>query len=189
MLARAPLLQARQTDSETTFKRIQGPRICIFIAIRRPSSGHFYHWSLAIHDEVEDSWYVFEAVRFQPRAPFQVHKLTTDPRSTAYRMVPVSTLPHSKLEGVRDAIDVAIISDTNTNYDNQDYIMSIFDSLHQRGYITEDEDDKAWRVLMPYFGWQKHGLAKLVVERKRYLRKHRIFLSNDRVYDSDMEEP
>jgi len=99
---------------------IQCPKISLTAVVRRPSSGRYYHWSLAAHDEDEGEWYIFEAVRSHPRAPFHAHLLMADPRPTAFHIVPVCTLPREDLDGVRGAIRNVVINASDINYDNQD---------------------------------------------------------------------
>jgi len=163
------------------------PQVALWVAVRRPGSGRYYDWALAAHDQGDGRWYQFEAVRFQPRGPFQAHFPTTDPRPTAVRMVAVCRLPRADLADLRETVHHVVINPADANYDNQDYIIAAFDALRRRGFISDGDDEAAWRALMPFFGWQDVSFARRARDRKRALRRRGIILSEEFVYDTDSE--
>ncbi|KAH8694639.1 hypothetical protein BGZ61DRAFT_478225 [Ilyonectria robusta] len=136
----------------------------IFLVVSRPSKGHFYQWSIALYNRVDESWRIIEAFQDPIQGAYEPVWIThsDDPRSLEGYVV-MQLLAHVRGSSLNDLMYVALKiqerAERDTGLNSQGYVTEYGHWLRFHNYCTEQDMNAIWQLLHPYYGDQNKDIG------------------------------
>ncbi|KAH6971667.1 hypothetical protein BKA56DRAFT_677754 [Ilyonectria sp. MPI-CAGE-AT-0026] len=136
----------------------------IFLVVSRPSKGHFYQWSIALYNRVDETWMIIAAFQDPVQGAYIPVWIThsDDPRSLEGYVV-MKLLAHVRGSSLNDLMYVALKiqerAERDTGLNSQGYVIEYGHWLRFRNYCTEQDMNAIWQLLHPYYGDQNEDIG------------------------------
>lgn len=107
------------------------------VAISKPLWGEYYHWSLDVYDENQDTHWVVEALG-EPYC-FTASSDDYDPKSLPqwWKCIDISRLEHVEVEDLQGIIESVPIRNDLAYWNCQDYVIEILDALEEAELVKK----------------------------------------------------